>query len=129
LLTHHRRSKTIMRKHFLILLLWISLFALVLPAAAQSRRTESFKGQDGVAGEILVRFRGATGFQAQAIAAQDTDILSTDLVGNSGAVRLRSRARDVNSLLQAYQNRLDVLYAEPNYVWHAYDIPNDVLFG
>ena len=114
-------------------LLVFTLGSLELPLEAQVEvqtfRIESFQGQDVVAGEILVRFRAATGIQVQALAAQDTDIAAADAVGRSGAVRLRSRNRNVAALLQAYRNRLDVLYAEPNYVWHASDVPNDALFG
>src|SRR5688572_27984753 len=77
---------------------------LARPASGQSFRTESFQGQDVVAGEILVRFRDATGMQAQALAAQDSDLASAEPVGRSGAVRLRSRNRNATALLQAYRN-------------------------
>ena len=100
-----------------------------LPLEAQTLRTESFLGQDVVAGEILVRFRDQTGVQVQALAAQDSDLASVEAIGRGGTVRLKSRNRGVAALLLAYRNRLDVLYAEPNYVWHTHDVPNDALFG
>src|SRR5436190_8203963 len=100
-----------------------------LPAEAQTLRTESFQGQDVVAGEIIVRFRNATGIQTQVLGALDADLVQAEVVGRSGAVRLKSRTRSVVALLQAYGNRIDVLYAEPNYILHAEDLPNDALFG
>ena len=30
--------------------------------------------------------------------------------------------------MQAYANRPDVAYAEPNYIWRASDVPNDPFF-
>jgi serine protease len=112
--------------HPVLLLTFLLLSSFELPVQAQTFRTESFQGRDVVAGEILVRFRNTAGIQA--LAAQDTDLASAESVGRSGAVRLRSRNRNVTALLQAYRNRFDVLYAEPNHVWHASDIPNDALF-
>src|SRR5580765_1098194 len=93
-----------------------------LRTEAQALRIESFQGQDVVAGEIIVRFRNATGIQTQALEALDTDLAQAEAVGRSGAVRLKSRNRSVAALLQAYGNRSDVLYAEPNYIFHAEDV-------
>jgi subtilisin family serine protease len=100
---------------------------LEIPLKAQTFRTETFQGQDVVAGEILVRF--ANGVQVQGLTIQDSDLTSAEAVGRAGALRLRSRNRNVAALLQAYRSRSDVLYAEPNYLWRAEDIPNDAFFG
>lgn len=114
--------------HSTFVIVFVLAFA-ALPSEAQALRTESFQGQDVVAGEIIVRFQNSTAIQVQALAAQDTDLAQTDVVGRSGAVRLRSRTRSVAALLQAYRSRLDVLYAEPNFILRADDVPNDALFG
>jgi ribosomal protein L27 len=96
-----------------------------LPVLAQNPQIDSVQGREVVAGEIIVRFRGATLAQSQALAAQDPDIISTVPVGSAGAILLRSRGRDTAALMQAYAARADVLYAEPNYVMRALvDIPS-----
>lgn len=112
-----------------VLLCLLALACLEPHLIAQTIQTETFQGQEVVAGEILVRFRDGMGLPAQALTAQDADIYSAATAGRSGTMRLRSRGRNVAALLQTYRNRFDVLYAEPNYVVHAEDIPNDVLFG
>jgi serine protease len=106
------------------------LFAIALSAPvlqAQTFKVESFQGREVVSGEILVRFRD--GLSVQGITSQDGSITSAEVIARSGIMRLHANNRDVASLLQAYQNRFDVLYAEPNYVWHKFDLPNDARFG
>src|SRR6185369_2794105 len=103
--------------------------ALTLPLTAQTVQTESYKGRDVVSGEILVKFRGANTAQTLALTTLDADISSVESAGRTGALLIRSRGRNVDALLQAYLARPDVEYAEPNYVWHTMDLPNDVLFG
>jgi subtilisin family serine protease len=82
-----------------------------------------------VSGEILVKFRGANAAQSFGLAALDADISSMESAGRTGAIVIRSRGRKVDELLQTYMARPDVEYAEPNYVWHTMDTPNDALFG
>src|SRR5262245_59069487 len=95
------------------------LIGFVLPLAAQTTPTESYRGRDVVSGEILVKFRGASAAQGRAlVAALDADISSMESAGRTGAILIRSRGRSVDELLQAYMARPDVEYAEPNYVWH-----------
>jgi len=113
---------------------FILLFALMAAVlsprlVAQGIRVESYQGREVSAGEILVKFRIATGPTAQALATQDADIESTEPVGQTGAILVRSRGRNVTALLQAYKARQDVLYAEPNYVGRFAEVPNDVLFS
>src|SRR5262245_56570419 len=100
-----------------------------LPLAAQKDRTESYRGRDVVSGEILVKFRGVSAVQSRALASRDADIFSIEYAGQTGAILIRSRGRNVDALLQEYMARPDVEYAEPNYIWHTMDVPNDVLFG
>src|SRR6516162_3468305 len=87
--------------------------AFTLPVAAQSVRTESFRGRDVVSGEILVKFRGANAAQSFGLAALDADISSMESAGRTGAIVIRSRGRKVDELLQTYMARPDVEYAEP----------------
>src|SRR4051794_37279811 len=110
--------------------LFFVLLLLLLPAVpsfAQEFRIESVQGQDAAAGEVIVRFRD--GVSAQLEAVRDQDLFSSEAVGRTGAVRLRSRNRSTAELLQAYRNRFDVLYVEPNYIYRTHDVPNDSLFN
>ena len=107
----------------------VSMFlTLAQSASAQAVRPETYNGRDAAAGEIIVRFRGVPASAGLTIAGQDADIASAEQVGLNGALRLSSRARDVAALMSAYAARPDVAYAEPNYIWHTSDIPNDSLF-
>lgn len=117
------------KKHRLLFAILLVLAVAEHPLLGQTFRIESFQGQDVVAGEILVRFRDGIGIQAQSMAMQDTDLSSAEAVGRNGAVRLRSRNRNTATLLQAYRNRLDVLYAEPNYIFRVHEVPNDAQFN
>ena len=101
---------------------------IAVPLRAQTVPVVAFQGSNVAAGQIIVRFRATPGVQAQTL-AQDPDIVSTELVGQTGAVLLRSNSRDVAALLQAYSTRPDVVYAEPNYAVQAVDIPNDGFFN
>src|SRR5678815_1676521 len=103
------------------------LFALTV--SGQQLRVESFEGRDVAAGEILVKFRNLAGPQAIVLAGGDPDIQSSAQVGRTGVVRLKSRGRRVDALLRAYRQRIDVLYAEPNYLLRAKDFPNDEFAG
>ena len=117
-----------MKNRFRTALWLVLLFASLKPAGAQQLRTEFFRSREVVSQEILVRFRGPTPAQRQASAPQDSDIVTRTPLGRTGALRLQSRGRNVETLLQAYASRPDVEYAEPNYVWHATDLPNDPFF-
>ena len=123
------RTFVIPSKARILVLSTLLSIASTFPVAAQSVRTESFKGRDVVSGEIVVKFRGANGTQGLALATLDADISSMESAGRTGAIVIRSRGRSVDELLQTYMARPDVEYAEPNYVWHTMDIPNDALFG
>src|SRR5687768_15397861 len=100
----------------------------VVSAMGQTVTTESFQGREVRTGRIIVRFRTQTVVQSEALAAQDTDIAGARAVGSTGAVLLQSRGRNVAELLRDYQNRADVLYAEPDYVVRAEEVPNDLYF-
>ncbi len=107
----------------------VLLLLAALPLSAQNVQIESFQGKEAVAGEILVRFKGATNeAQGRALAAQEFGISSAEPVGRNGTMLLRSGNRDVAALMQVYSSRLDVLFAEPNHIWRASDYPNDALF-
>ena len=105
-----------LRKKFR-LSVFVSSFALVFvltPAAFAQPQTQiqvfSPELPDNreayVADEVVVKFRGAAGFQ-----------------------RLRVGRGEVASTLQRLRGRTDVLSAEPNYIAYKQDVPTDPLFG
>ena len=114
-----------LRRTLVLLLLLVPALSAQLSAQTQ---TESFRGRDAAAGEIIVRFRG-DGIPNAAQGALSADIVATLDVTSSRTVLLRSSGRNVSDLLQEYSGRPDVLYAEPNYILRKEDIPNDVSFG
>src|SRR5262245_29938151 len=105
------------------------VFACGVPLLGQTIRTESFQGRDVVAGEVIVRFRNPGVAPGSPVIGQDPSISSAQRVGRTGAMVLRSGNRSVDNLVQSFAGRPDVLYAEPNYILHKTDIPNDLLFG
>jgi hypothetical protein len=102
-----------------------------MPAFSQRIRTERFRNRDVASQEIIVRFRGSGSAEAvgQRVRAEDKDIESSTPIGRTSAIRLRARNRSVSELLKDYSTRPDVVYAEPNYVWRASEVPNDTFFG
>ncbi len=103
------------------------LFSFSLGA---QEKTEFFEGREVVAQEVLVKFRPSALMApriGQILAAHDiTDLRS---VGGTGILRLRSRSKDVATLVRGLSAQPDVLYAEPNYIVHIADtVPNDPLF-
>ena len=104
------------------------LLAFAFPVGAQSK-AEFFHGDEVVANEVLVRFKGGelqAGFQR----VHASDIDSIEPVGSGVVLKVHSSLRNVATLLHEMSMRGDVDYVEPNYIVHAVDtIPNDPLFG
>jgi subtilisin family serine protease len=102
---------------------------LCVPAAFAQRPTEVVKGKSAVAREVLVKFRTAsTAAVADIEQAADTD--HSERVGRDDKLRLiRSRSKNVESLLRALGTRPDVEYVEPNYIIHVDATPSDPSFS
>jgi subtilisin family serine protease/uncharacterized membrane protein len=81
-----------------------------------------------VAGEALVRFRGAprAGDLIAVGGAENLETLAP--VGRAGLYRVRSRSLNAAALMARLARRADVLYAEPNYIVTFAAAPNDPLF-
>jgi hypothetical protein len=117
-------SPSLVRFSLQSVLFLFAISVLPAPSSAQAIQTESFRGQDVVAGQIIVRYRD----NAAPNAAAAPDIVSARALRPSRAMLLRSGSRSVSDLMQEYSGRPDVLYAEPNYIWHKNDVPNDIFF-
>ena len=102
-----------------------ALFAVLvtisaIPLFGQELRTESYLGQDVVAGEIIVRFRDAE--------TPGAEIRAVRALAPARSMVMRSDTRTVSELLREYAGRADVVYAEPNYIWRKEELTNDVFF-
>ena len=110
----------------------VALVVSVLPVyaqpGAQGLPTEIFQGREVAAREVLVKFRGATSATIlQTGQQEDADLIQE--VGRTGALRLRSRSKDVGALVKSLSARPDVEFAEPNFIVYATLTPTDTSFG
>jgi regulation of enolase protein 1 (concanavalin A-like superfamily) len=110
------------------LVLLVSTFGGSVPVEGQAARAgrrsvEQYRGRRVMAGEVLVRFRGAP--SAQSLAALDLAD-NERLLG--GIRRLRARRGGVAALVSALATRPDVEYVEPNYVIEPTSVPSDPYF-
>lgn len=107
------------------------VMVLFLPASGQSNGpVDSLAGKKYVKDQILVRFRPGTrpSVVRTAHLALAIDEVQT-FEGTEGLqmVKLAPTA-SLSQTLSAYRANPDVLYAEPNYVLHALQTPNDSFF-
>ena len=93
--------------------------------SGSDRKTESYKGHQVAAGEVLVKFSDLASAAAISEAKRDSDIESDQPVGGQGARLFRSRTKTAEALVQQLSQRADVVYAEPNYILHLDETPND----
>ena len=96
-----------------------------LPAGPVREAREFFRGREAVRGEVLVAFRRSPDLVRL---RTEIDSDSDALVGSGRLWHARSRSRTVASLIAYLQTRSDVLYAEPNYIVYADNLPNDPRF-
>jgi thermitase len=88
-------------------------------------RTEVFKGKKVVAGEVLVKFRKSATPADISLAKRNADVELEKKVGGTGLRLLRSRSKDVATLVSELSARADVLYAEPNQIITVAALPDD----
>jgi subtilisin family serine protease len=107
----------------------LALIALVLGATA-SASTEPVRTTEFVPGEVIVRFKPGLGFESrQGILRAESARLDKRLgLPGAGLVKLPP-GESVAAAVNAFERHADVLYAQPNYVYHAAAIPSDPFFG
>lgn len=84
-----------------------------------------------VDGEVLVKFKSNVTPQVQQYTSTNLGARSLSTVGNKlkvAKIKLQEGS-DVIAAVQAYQTDPNVEYAQPNYIYHADAIPNDVSYG
>ena len=91
-----------------------------LPAGQARETREMFRGRAAEKGEVLVAFRRSPDL-ARLRAEIDSD--GDAVIGSGRLWHARSRSRNVASLIAYLQTRSDVLYAEPNYIVYADNLP------
>ena len=91
-------------------------------------KTENYNGKEVAANEVLVKFHDMA--LTQIFGTQTTDEFDrVEEVGSMGAVRLHSASKSAATLIRELAARGDIEYAEPNYIVHAINTPNDPNFG
>jgi subtilase family serine protease len=105
----------------------LTLAPPVVGQRASRLERQMVNGREVVAGEVLVKFRDGARPNAPSLAA-DVDALRVVPLGHRGALRLQSRSLSAATLLQRLKRRPDVVYAEPNFIVHAIEEPNDPRF-
>jgi subtilisin family serine protease len=115
------------------------LVGLGLPAQAFdiSGQLSSGLGQAGqasigdhpaVEGEVLVRFASSSSVAERQDVRASLDVTQSRNLGLPGLQLLKLNGDDVESAIAALEERSDVLYAEPNYLYEMSAPPNDADF-
>jgi thermitase len=78
---------------------------------------------------LIVRFEPRSGRSAQQDAHQSAGAVQVDALALPNTVRVEVPASTASSALASYNNRSDVVYAEPDYLAYALETPNDPGFG
>jgi probable HAF family extracellular repeat protein len=111
---------------------------LFRPEAGADGNTELVNGRKAAPKEVLFRFRDnfLASADQQRIASTITELRTNEdaeefeMLSESGILRIRSRSKSADSLVRQLSSRADVLYAEPNYIVHAFAAPtNDPRFS
>jgi subtilisin family serine protease len=83
-----------------------------------------------VPGEVLVRFKPGVDRTGRAAVLQQTDTIRKQWLRLPGAELLQlPREASVESAVHELESRPEVLYAEPNFIYHATLTPNDPRYG
>lgn len=115
----------------------MALLSVVALMQAAPAATASGTGQEGeeapaVVGELIVRFadNASPGQERTAVDQADATIseqVSNDLI-NAAVVKVEP-GTSLDEVIDSLEQSKKVLYAEPNYIVHAFDTPNDPLFS
>jgi subtilisin family serine protease len=90
--------------------------------------TRSVNGQPAVAGEVVVRFAASSSAAERQDVRASLDATRSQSLGVEGLQLLKLNGGDVQSAIADLEQRSDVIYAEPNYIYEMAGVPNDLEF-
>jgi thermitase len=90
---------------------------------------ERINGGEAVAGDVIVKFKTADSRSRAAVQAVVNADALVPLSRTGEVYLLHSKSRSAIEALTVTKNRPEVVYAEPNYMFHASAIPNDTYFS
>jgi subtilisin family serine protease len=111
------------------LLLFTTFLVSAQTPSPKNPKSEIFKGKKVAASQVLVKFRQEATAQNIEQAKKNIDADTDRKVGKSGIRLLRSRSKNIATLIQELSTRADVLYVEPNYLISVSGTPNDESFS
>ncbi len=112
-----------MRKGFYFI--GLVLFTLAISAALQSPSEPEF-----VKGELLVKFSPGVTTQAIATSISQLGAQSVEEISAIGVQKIKiATTQSVNEAADKFRALSNVVYAEPNYIYHAFNTPNDPSFN
>jgi len=106
----------------------IAFLLVCCASAAQPAGTETYHGKDAAANEVLVKFHAATAEEIHKVKVRE-DVDEAEPVGSTGALRLHSKSKNIETLINDLSGNANVEYAEPDYVVHTVLTPNDPSFS
>ena len=117
-----------MRYKLIFILFLLNLFPIICLAQISNTNVENIKY---VPAEVIVRFR--KGYSKRKITAFNTSYgLSTIKVFphlNVFHLKASKNLSNLKKILESYKTNPNVLYAEPNYIYYPYSVPNDELLS
>jgi subtilisin family serine protease len=90
--------------------------------------TVSINGHSAVDGEVVVRFAASSSAAERQEVRASLDATRSQSLGMDGLQLLKLRSDSVQSAIANLEQRSDVLYAEPNYIYEAGAVPDDPRF-
>ncbi len=123
------RTSGVSPRRLLLWLVFASCFLFAVHLSAQRPVPAGvIDGHAVVPGEVLVKFRSLPTPAELAILHQQVDADRDDELGSIGIHRIHSRSIDETALLTFFRSHPAVVYAEPNFVLTATQLPNDPYF-
>jgi thermitase len=123
-------SKRITLSNVLVVQLFLIVVFMGLAVAAPPN-SNSGVGPKFVPDELIVKFKpGISANEIDAInASHGTSVLSVNPIARFMRLRIHGSDRSVRQMVQRYRDNKRVEYAEPNYIVHNTQVPNDPGFS
>ncbi|MBI3345415.1 MAG: S8 family serine peptidase [Gammaproteobacteria bacterium] len=106
---------------------FLLIASLIAGTTYAQDKIDFHNGREVAANEVLVKFATPRNEPDDSV-KQTEDIEVSERIGDGEVHRLRSRSKKVDALIKSLRSRPDVVFVEPNYIVHLFDIPNDPSF-